>query len=96
MHPQVQNNDLRWDGWNDMATYLMGQYVLSPKRLGGHPVYKQAETVNKENLFIFRDSFYWRFSHVFGTGVILAIATTTTKIRDCLQKNGNLGMRISL
>ena len=66
MHPQVQNNDLRWDGWNDMATYLMGQYVLSPKRLGGHPVYKQAETVNKENLFIFRDSFYWRFSHVFG------------------------------
>ena len=50
-----------------MAFYLIGQYNLLPRRLGGHPVYKQAETVGKENYFLFRNSSKWQFSHVLGS-----------------------------
>ena len=47
----------RWDGWDEeKAHYLIGQYVLLPNRLGGCPVYKQAETVGNESYFIFRSS----------------------------------------
>ena len=44
----------------------MGQYILLPKRLGGCPVYKQAETVGNESYFIFREGCRWHFSHVLG------------------------------
>jgi len=70
----------RWDAsWNaEKAHYLIGQFVLLPKRLGGHPVYKQAETVGNESYFIFWDrgasrgsgehsqQGKWKFSHVLG------------------------------
>ena len=49
-----------------MADYLMGQYFLMPKRIEGHPVYKQAETVGKENFFLFRECSKWHFSHILG------------------------------
>jgi len=57
--------DLRWNPHCD-HDYLVGQYVLLPRRLGGHPVYQQAETVGKENYFLFRDSSMWQFSHILG------------------------------
>ena len=70
----------RWDAsWNaEKAHYLIGQFVLLPKRLGGHPVYKQAETVGNESYFIFSDreatwsrgehsqQGKWKFSHILG------------------------------
>ena len=57
--------DLRWNPHCD-HDYLVGQYVLLPRRLGGHPVYQQAETVGKENYFLFRNSSMWQFSHILG------------------------------
>lgn len=50
----------------DKAYYLMGQYFLLTKRLGGRPVYKQAETVGNESYFIFSGSGRWQFSHILG------------------------------
>ena len=56
----------------------MGQYILLPKRLGGRPAYKQAETVGNESYFIFGDrgcpkasgvqsqQCKWQFSHILG------------------------------
>ena len=61
--------DLRWRQHCDHLPdhdYLVGQYVLLPRRLGGHPVYQQAETVGKENYFLFRNSSMWQFSHILG------------------------------
>ena len=54
---ELKNSRDRWDwSWNEEeARYLIGQYVLLPKRLGGNPAYKQAETVGNESYFIFRD-----------------------------------------
>ena len=58
--------DSRWRYHDYDHDYLVGQYVLLPRRLGGHPVYQQAETVGKENYFLFRDSSRWQFSHILG------------------------------
>ena len=81
LHPQVLSTKLKedqgppwpWDRWNEEnAHYLMGQYLLFPIRLEGYPVYKKAETVGKENFFIFRErggqglQCRWRFSHILG------------------------------
>ena len=77
--------DLRWNPHCD-HDYLVGQYVLLPRRLGGHPVYQQAETVGKENYFLFRDSSMWQFSHILGAsdGRYPRINQT----QDCRRKSG--------
>ena len=77
--------DFRWRPDCD-HDYLVGQYVLLPRRLGGHPVYQQAETVGKENYFLFRDSSMWQFSHILGAsdGRYPRINQT----QDCRRKSG--------
>lgn len=81
-HPKDASNDSfqrkRWNEEKDRDHYLMGQYILLPKRLGGRPAYKQAETVGNESYFIFGDrgcpkasgvqsqQCKWQFSHILG------------------------------
>ena len=76
---QMRQYFLKWE----MADYLMGQYFLLPKRMEGHPVYKQAETVGKENFFLFRERSRWYFSHILG-------ASDGRYPSTCVQQNPGL------